>query len=233
MGFAAALVVQVFPRPPSASRHICKTLSNALRTLSDRYALVLSRWNQSDRNIGLVAGKFSIEADKLLASLDGSIALLRLEFSSSLFDNQTLAQVKSICEEINWALGRLLFLSVSLPVELQDRLAHLTGILDHRNIGDIMATLSVAEQALKTGNALPEVLPTPLLQQCHECWQNSSLEIIFSRDLICDENHRRFCAAVNSYLRYLSAIDEVVLVIKGTLGESHIISTELPAVSNV
>lgn len=189
---------------------------------------MLSCWNQSDSNVGLVTGKISIEVDELLASLDGSIAVLHLEFSSSPFDSKSLFQVKSICQEINWALARLLFLSVSLPVELQDRLARLAGILDHRNIGDIMAVLSMVEQALKTGNALPEVLPTPLLKQCHEYWLNSSLEIIPSRDLIQDENYRKFCVAVSSYLKFLSAVDELVLVVKGALGESHIISKELP-----
>lgn len=189
---------------------------------------MLSCWNQSDNDVGLVTGKVSIEVDELLVSLDGSIAVLHLEFSSSPFDSQSLAKVKSICQEINWALARLLFLSVSLPVELQDRLARLTGILDHRNIGDIMAVLSIVEQALKTGNALPEVLPNPLLKQCHEYWQNSSLEIIPSSDLIRNENYRKFCVAVSSYLKFLSAVDELVLVVKGTLGESHIISKELP-----
>ncbi|KAE8361491.1 hypothetical protein BDV27DRAFT_132999 [Aspergillus caelatus] len=228
IGFAAALIVQLLPLPPSASRHITKTLSNTLQTLSDHYALVLSCWNKSDSNVGLVAGKVSIEVDELLASLEGSIALLRLEFSGSPFDSQSLAQMKSICQEINWALGRLIFLSVSLPVELQDRLTHLAGILDHRNIGDIMAVLSMVEQALKTGNALPEVIPTPLLNRCHEYWQNSSLEIIQYRDLIRDKNYRKFCVAVSSYLKFLSKIDELVLVVKGSLGESHIISKELP-----
>jgi hypothetical protein len=189
---------------------------------------VLSSWNQSDTNVGLIARKVFIEVDELLASLDGSIAILNLEFSSSPFDSQSLAEVKSICQEINCALGRLLFLSVSLPVELQDRFARLAGILDHRNIGDIMAVLSMVEQALKTGHALPEVLPSPLLKQCHEYWQNSSLEIIPSRDLIRDENYRKFCVAVSSYLKFLSAVDELVLVVKGTLGESHFISKELP-----
>ena len=189
---------------------------------------MLSCWNQSETNVGLIAREVSIEVDELLASLDGSIAILNLEFSSSPFDSQSLAQVKSLCQEINWALGRLLFLSVSLPVELQDRFARLAGILDHRNIGDIMAVLSIVEQALRTGNALPEALPTPLLKQCHEYWQNSSLEIISTRDQIRDENYRKFCVAVSSYLNFLSAVDELVLVVKGTLGESHIISKELP-----
>lgn len=189
---------------------------------------MLSCWSQSDSNVDLVAGKVSLEVDELLASLDSSIAFLRLEISGSPFDSQSLSQVKYMCQEINWALGRLLFLSTSLPVELQDRLGCLVGILDHRNIGDIMAVLTMVEQALKTGNALPEVLPTPLLKECHTYWQKSGLLIIHNRDQIREVNYRKFCVALSSYLKFLSAIDELVLVLKGALGESHIISTQLP-----
>lgn len=143
---------------PSALRHVCKSLSSALQTLSDHFTLVLSCWNQPDSNVGLVSGRVSLKVDELLSSLESPIALLRLEFSSSVFGSQTLAQVNSICQEMNWALGRLLYLSVSLPVELQDRLAHLAGIIDYHNIGDTMAILSMVEQALRTGNASPERL---------------------------------------------------------------------------
>lgn len=228
IGFAAALIVQVLPFPPSASNYISATLSNTLHTLSDHYALVLSCWNQSDSNVGLVAEQVSIDVDQLLASLEGSISLLNLEFSGSPFDRQSLADMNYICQEMNWGLGRLLSLSVSLPVELQDRLAHVCGILDHRNIGDIMTVLSMVQQALKTDDALPEVLPTPLLNRCHEYWRNTGLELLQYKDLIRDKDYRKFCVAVSSYLKFLSAIDDLVLVIKGKVGECHIISKELP-----
>ncbi|KAL3489993.1 hypothetical protein BJX62DRAFT_226240 [Aspergillus germanicus] len=227
IGFAAALITQVLPVPPSASRHICRSLSNALRTLCDHYALVLSSWNQSESDVSLLTGGLSIQVDELLSSLDGSIALLPLELSDSPFNSQSLSQVKLICQEINWALERLLCLSASLPVELQGRLSRLTGILDHRNIGNTMAVLSIVQQALETGNALPEMLPTPLLKQCHEYWQESGLEVVHDRASILDDNYRKFWVAVSSYLNFLSAIDDLVLLVKGTLGESHIISNEL------
>jgi hypothetical protein len=48
------------------------------------------------------------------------------------------------------------------------------------------------------------------------------------RDLIRDKDYRGFCVAVSSYLAFLSAIDDLVLVLKGSLGECHIISKRLP-----
>jgi hypothetical protein len=221
------MIVQIFPRPPSATRHICKSLSNAIRGLSDHYALLLSCWGQPDRNEGMVAEQLALDVAESLSALDGPVALLRLEFSSSPFDSDRLAQVKSLCQELNQHLGRLLYLSASLPEELQHRLARQAGILDHRNIGDVMAVLGVVEQALKTGDPLPEVLPTPLLKRCFEYWRSHQIEIMLSKDLIRDESYRKFCVAVSSYLKFLAAVDDLVLVMKGTLGEAHIVSREL------
>lgn len=90
-----------------------------------------------------------------------------------------------------------------------------------------MAVLGVVEQALKTGDPPPEVLPTPLLKRCMEYWQTHQIDIPLTRELIRDENYRRFCVAVSSYLKFLAAVDDLVLVLKGTLGESHIVNREL------
>lgn len=175
----------------------------------------------------MVAEQLALDVAETLSALDGPVALLRLEFSSSPFDSDRLAQVKALCQELNQHIGRLLYLSASLPEHLQTRLARRVGLLDHRNIGDIMAVLGVVEQALKTGDPLPEVLPTPLVKRCFEYWQSHQVEITLSKDLIRDENYRRFCVAVSSYLKFLGAVDDLVLVMMGTLGESHIVSREL------
>ena len=221
------MIVQLLPRPPSATRHVCKSLSNIIRALSDHYALLLSCWGQPDRDEGLVAEELAFNLAGTLSALDGPVALLRLEFSSSPFDSERLGQVKALCYDLNQSLARLLLLSASLPEHFQARLARRAGLLDHRNIGDIMAVLGVVEQALKTGDPLPEVLPTPLLKRGVEYWQAHQEQISLSKDLIRDENYRRFCVAISAYLKFLGAVDDLVLVMKGTLGESHIVSREL------
>ncbi|CDM35944.1 hypothetical protein DTO013E5_5452 [Penicillium roqueforti] len=232
IGSAAALIVQLFPRPPSASRHICKSLSNVIRSLSDHYALLLSCWGQG-REEGLAAEKLALNLAETITALDGPIALLRFEFSSSPFDSDRLGQVKALCQELNQNIARLLYLSASLPEHLQTRLARQVGLLDHHNIGDIMAVLGVVEQSLKTGDPLPEMLPTPLLNRCHDYWKSHQTDIILSKELIRDENYRRFCVAISAYLKFLAAVDDLVLVMKGTLGESHIVSRDLLHEPNV
>lgn len=46
-------------------------------------------------------------------------------------------------------------------------------------------------------------------------------------DLIQDENYRKFCVAVSSYVKFLGVVDELVLVVKKALGEVHVVSREV------
>ncbi|OJJ41506.1 hypothetical protein ASPWEDRAFT_167521 [Aspergillus wentii DTO 134E9] len=227
VGLAASTIVQIFPRPPSAARHICKSLSNAMRSLTDHYALLLSCWGRSDRETGLIAEQISVDMAETLSNLDAPIALLKLEFSSSPFDSKTLSKVKCLCQDLNQNIGRLLYQSASLPPALQTRLSQTTGLLENRSISDIMAVLGVVEQSLKTGDALPELLPTPLVKRCHEFWVARHAGIGLEVEQIREENYRRYCVAVSSYLKVLAAVDELVLVVKGVLGEAHVVVREV------
>lgn len=231
VGIAVATIVQLFPRPPSSTRHISHSLSNAIRSLSDHYALLLTCWGHPEhRETGQIAEQISIDLAEKLTTLNGPIALLRFEFSSSPFDSKTLQTVQSLCQEMNQNIGRLLLLSASLPLDLQTRLARTFGLLDHRQVGDAMAVLGVVEQALKTGDALPEVLPTPLFKRSYEYWIRRSGESGESRlrvELMRDENYRKFCVAVSSYTKFLGVVDELVLVVKKALGEVHVVSREV------
>ncbi|RHZ68945.1 hypothetical protein CDV55_100099 [Aspergillus turcosus] len=224
VGFAAALIVQVFPRPPSAARHICTSLSNTLRRLTDHYALLLSCWARPN-NDPRMAEQLSIEVAERLAALNGPIALLGLEFSGSAFDSASLRQVQALCQTLNQNLGRLLLLSATLPLELQERLARTSGVLEQRAIADVMAVLGVVAQAIKTGDALPEVLPTPLTKRCYEYWRGAQLTEVMplQTELIREKAYRRYCVGVMAYVRVLAAVDELVMVVKGVLGEAHIV----------
>ena len=225
IGVFAAAVVHVLPRPPSATDHVCKTLANTVSTLSDHYALLLSHWSGKSNSspVGAVAEEISLRvADNLLA-LNPMIAQLPLEFSLTPFDRQLLKDSQSQIQFMNQALRRLLNLSTTLPKELQDRLARTVGFLDDRVIGQTMAVLDIVEQTLRTGSPLPERLPTPLVRRFYESWDARDRHAMLSVALVRDENYRRYCVALSSYLKFLASIDDLVLVLKETLGECHVI----------
>ncbi|KAE8146056.1 hypothetical protein BDV25DRAFT_56845 [Aspergillus avenaceus] len=223
LGFVAAFIVQIFPRPPSATRHICKTLSNTIRTLSDHYSLLLSYWGRSDARspTGVVAEQITIDVAETLLSIQGSIRLLRFEMTLGPFHRDALSNLHILCQTMNQALGRLLILSASLPRHFQERLAQSVGMLDDHSIGDIMAVLGIIEHSLESGLPLPERLPTPLVKRCFDIWHAQHRTAELNTTLVRDENYRKYCVALSSYLKLLSAIDDLVMVLKGTLGESH------------
>lgn len=224
LGLVAASVVQVFPRPPSANRHIRMTLSNAVHTLSDHYALLLSHWDREDTGpVDVVTDQIHVNLAESLLGLQGPINLLKFELSLGSFDQETLRLTQRYCQEMNKALARLLGLSDSLPQDLQKRLVIHLGFLDDHIVSAVMAVLEVVGQALRSEDSLPERLPTPLVNRAFEFWHAMRGTMDFSLDMVRDENYRRYCVAVSSYLRFLSAIDDLVVVLKAALGESHIV----------
>jgi hypothetical protein len=97
------------------------------------------------------------------------------------------------------------------------------GFLDDHVIGDIMAVLGVVRLSLKTGASLPERLPAPLIRNFYKAWYAKHRTAMLNTTLIRDENYRRYCVAVSAYLRFLSAVDDLVLVVKGAVGECHVV----------
>ncbi|KAK7216424.1 hypothetical protein V2G26_004427 [Clonostachys chloroleuca] len=223
IGFAAATVVQIFPRPPSATKHVCKSLSACVRTLSDHYALLLSHWGRNGQHspLGAVAEEISLDVGESLLTLNEMIGLLQFELTTGPFNQTILKGVQAHCQSMNQALRRLLSLSSSLPENLQDRLSQTFGVLDDRVVGDVMAVLSIVEQSLLTGAPLPERLPTPLIRQFYDTWRLKHGSQMLTKSLVRDENYRRYCVAMSAYLKFLSTIDDLVIHLKQALGECH------------
>lgn len=228
VGFAAALIVQIFPRPPSATRYVCKTLANTVRSLNDHYALLVSQWAHSDRdgqNLGAAAAaeKITFKVAETLMDLTGAISLLKVEISTTHFDQKILFTTREHCNRMNQCLGKLLVLSSTLPKHLQNRLTKTVGIIDDNVMGNIMAVLTIIETSLRTGAPLPQRLPAPLVQSCFVAWYAQHERAELNTDLIKSEDYRKYCVAVSAYMTFLSTVDDLVEALKEALGEAHVV----------
>lgn len=227
LGFVASTIVQMLPKPPSATKHVCKSLANVLTTLSDHYALLLSGWGSdaaSHPEHGTeTAEKISLSVAESLTSLDPSISLLGIEITLGPFDAASLRDIQRLCLTINQALGRLLALSSTLPVDQQDRFALTSGFVDERVMGDIMGILGIVSMSLKTATPLPERLPVPMLRSFYDAWNINRGGSLLTRDLVRQDSYRRYCVALFVYLKFLAAVDDLVLVVKRAVGERHVV----------
>lgn len=229
VGFVAAVIVQMLPTPPSGTRHVAKTLANNLHKICDHYALLISHWGQGTtvgddyRGVRSVITSTGLGVGQSLSSLHTPISMLKFETSISSFDQATLRRAQEILISMNQSLTKLMLSTTTLPVEYQQRLIKHSGIADDVSISNIMSVLVLAKQSLRSGGPLPERIPTPLIATCYGdfCAKHSGLEL--HRDYMESEDFRRYCMALSSYLTFLHRIDDLVLLLKETVGETHVV----------
>ncbi|EXJ79388.1 hypothetical protein A1O3_08890 [Capronia epimyces CBS 606.96] len=267
IGFGAAAIVMYFPRPPSAGRHYRKVLSRTLSGFQDLYALFVTEFTQDAAKRGsnpdLLSSleKASIGTADTLGAIAGPIQLLRFEFSSSDFTAAGLSRITTLAGNANFHLSQLFTYSSGLPDVFKKRFRLLSGAFGEHFVGDLMSVLSLLSHSLQTGEALPNVLPSPLMVrafrdrivkvQAHThgpadtslSQRNDRVGVgagriqeehvgkllgPVTRQLIerKEEGFRKYCVAMSALVGLLTALDEMVLVVKEELGESHLVDIE-------
>ncbi|TQV99644.1 hypothetical protein V2A60_005100 [Cordyceps javanica] len=229
IGFAAALIVQMLPKPPSGTHHVAKTLANTLHKLSDHYALLISHWGSGSAvgddfsGVRNVITSTALGVGQSLSALNDPIAMLKFETTMSPFDKTSLRRAQEILMHMNQSLTKVMLAATTLPIEYQQRLIKTSGIADETSISNIMSVLVLAKQSLRSGGPLPERLPTPLIATCYGdfCAKHSFVEL--RREYMESEDFRAYCVALSAYLTFLHCADELVILLKETVGESHIV----------
>ncbi|KIW35967.1 uncharacterized protein PV06_11729 [Exophiala oligosperma] len=235
IGFTASAIVIFIPRPPSASRHYRRVLSSTIRSSKDLYALYVTSWSHAYSDLKETSEMQILTNSETLAAIAGPIRLLKFEFSSSNFDAETLTHVTNLCMTINQSLSQLLMYSNLLAQDLKERFARLSGALDERIIGDLMAVLTLVEQSLKTNDPFPAVLPVPLIARC------VGLNRAFAReeagqgtlgiDAVREEGFCKYCVVLSAFIQLLGAADELVWRVKTAVGETSYVDIEQPFLS--
>jgi len=235
IGFTASAIVIFIPRPPSASRHYRRVLSSTIRSSKDLYALFVTSWSHEYSDLKETSEKQILINAETLGAIAGPIGLLKFEFSSSNFDTETLTHVTALCMTINQSLSQLLMYSVYLPQDQKERFARMSGALDERIIGDLMAVLTLVEQSLMTGDPLPAVLPVPLFARCvrldRALAREEAGQGILSIDAIKKEGFRKYCVMLSAFVQLLGAADELVWRVKTAVGETSYVDVEQPFLS--
>ncbi|KAG6006708.1 hypothetical protein E4U21_006783 [Claviceps maximensis] len=232
IGFAAAFIVQIIPKPPSATRYVSKSLANHVRSLNDHYALLISQWShrcrdeqQQQKNAGaaVAAEQITLKLTEDLESLTDAISLLKVEISTTPFDRAILLRTRNKCHTMNQSLGKLLVLSANLPRHLQNRLGQNVGLVEPRSVSNVTSVLSIVEYSLRTGTPLPERLAVPLVENCFVEWYRHNERTELSVELVRSQSYRQYCVAVSAYLSFLATVDDLVEDLKATLGETHVV----------
>jgi hypothetical protein len=226
VGFAATIIVNFLPRPPSANRHYRRLLADNLASVRDRYALFVSNWMDPAPDLREVAEQEALTVGEALLSIAGPIKLTMFEFSTSNFDAETLSSVCQLCMILNQSVTYLLMYVAYLPTEDKAKIIPATGATNRDIVAELMSVLSLVQQALKSGDPLPAVLPTPLFTRSIAFARRQVSEAsmgtdgLFVRDNVGAERLRNYVVVLHAYVQLLGAVDELVLVVKRAVGET-------------
>jgi uncharacterized membrane protein YgaE (UPF0421/DUF939 family) len=223
VGFGAGVVVTFFPRPPSGNRHYRHELAQQLGSIKDRYALFVSTWRSPPEDLAATVEKEALESEELLTEMAGPIKLTKFEFSSSNIDTKTLSYVCHFCTTLNVSITQLVLYSQRLSSEQRAKFMHDTRAVDEEMAVDIMAVLTLLQNALEAGTALPAVLPTPLVRHVllREPEARHGVTKVEVMQALATQGTRHWISALNAYMRLLSAVDDLAVVLKQAVGEQN------------
>ncbi|WKT51003.1 Brefeldin A sensitivity protein-related, domain of unknown function DUF2421 [Fusarium oxysporum f. sp. vasinfectum] len=208
IGFGAAVLVALLPRPLSGNRHYRQILSSQLSSIRDRYALLISVWRSPPDDFVEVIEKQATTTEELLNSIALPILKTKFEFSTSNIDTETLSRANHLCNNLNVFLAQFSLTATKLPFPVRERFFYRVSAGDENLIADLMSTMTLLQHSLISGEPLPAILPTPLGN---------------SKEYLAKQEGRHWSAAVYAFVRFLGTLDELVVVVKKSVGErSHI-----------
>ncbi|KAK6504548.1 hypothetical protein TWF481_006489 [Arthrobotrys musiformis] len=230
VGFAAAIIVQIFPRPPSATRNAAKSLATVLSNLTQLYSDTMSTFLSDQNEEEFSAEELKERVAELYFSMQElipRIKMVKFEPSSSPFTADNLMDIAEYLSKILESLSIMSLLTPKLSRAYKRRLEVQTDFAKTETIASIMAILGVLEGSLRTGHPLAEILPVPLLGRLRKIAGPSDGVDALTRDMLKDDDWTTFVVTLMSITSLYSRIDDLVMHIKGAVGEKYFV-TGLP-----
>ncbi|KAF3098930.1 hypothetical protein TWF569_003185 [Orbilia oligospora] len=230
VGFAAAIIVQIFPRPPSATRNAAKSLATVLSELTQFYSDTMSDFLSAPDDQEFSAEEVKERVAELYFSMQElipRIKMVKFEPSSSPFTSENLMDIADYLGKILESLSIMSLLAPRLSPMYKRRLEVQTDFARTETVASIMAILGVLEGSLRTGYPLAEILPVPLLGRLRKLGGPADGVDSLTIDMLKDEEWTTFVVMMMSITSLYSRIDDLVMHIKGAVGEKYFV-TGLP-----
>lgn len=217
VGFGVAILVQIFPRPPSATKNASKSLARSLSHYSSFYAQIMSTYlttpPSSDPQQPPEGTKDRVVAlYQELHDVTPKIKMVKYEPSSSHFTCANLTRIEESLAKILESMSMMAFVLPQLSDTYRRRLEAQTDFAKTDVIASIMAVLGVVEGTLKSGHAMAEVLPVPLLGRLRNCARREEGVEVLSRDMMGEDEVGYFFKAIVGNLMLMNAISGQLLL---------------------
>ncbi|CAG7566221.1 unnamed protein product [Fusarium equiseti] len=228
IGFGAAVLVALLPRPLSGNRHYRQIMSSQLSSVKDRYALFVTVWRAPPADFVEVMEKEATTSEEVFNSIALPIQKTKFEFSTSNLDTETLSIANHLCTNLNVFLTQFSLTLMKLPLPVRERFMQRITPGDENIVADLMSTLTLLQHSLISGEPLPAILPTPLVGRAMQFrkLKGEMQDEVNPREYLASPQGRHWSAAVYAFVRFLGTLDDLVVVVKKAVGESSHINAE-------
>ncbi|PCD27210.1 hypothetical protein FGRA07_02349 [Fusarium graminearum] len=228
IGFGAAVLVALLPRPLSGNRHYRQIMTSQLSSIRDRYALLVTVWREPPADFVEVMEKESTTSEEVLNSIALPIQKTKFEFSTSNLDTVTLSRANHLCTNLNVFLTQFSLTVTKLPLPVRERFMQRVTAGDENLVADLMSTMTLLQHSLSSGEPLPAILPTPLVGRAIQFrkLKGELQDEVNSKEYLATPQGRHWSAAVYAFVRFLGTLDDLVIVVKKAVGESSHIHTD-------
>ncbi|KAF3262513.1 hypothetical protein TWF192_007186 [Orbilia oligospora] len=228
VGFGVAILVQVFPCPPSATRNASKSLAVVSSHITSFYADTVSDFltKPEGAEYRAACGIRNERLTQLLTEIDAlvpRIKMVKFEPSSSPFICSILLEIETCLSRILESLSTIAFVLPRLTGTYKRILEAQTYFVETETVASIIAALTALEETLRGGQPLSDVLPVPLLQNLRKIAvpPNGIGAHEFSRDILKNDDWSSFLVALMAVASLYSRIDSLVITVKEAVGEKY------------
>ncbi|KAF7363690.1 hypothetical protein MSAN_01026700 [Mycena sanguinolenta] len=247
VGVVAAGIFSLFP-PSTTIRHYERTtMATTVSELGTMYCDIISFANSSrgmDTQAivtALIAIRSKIRRSITLKSnavyeVCFSLRIICSFLTSNSFpceDDGQLSDIKKSwscnCKQLAYSLSHLFSIVENMDPSWTRAFLRRTRLLDADFQGDVLAVISMISTALRTGSALPQITPCPLIDrfQSHlglhhnDSEEDYGIPKTLNLETLQNEQYLMFCVGIATTYGIISRLDRLMVTVKEIVGEQY------------
>ncbi|KAF7322544.1 hypothetical protein HMN09_00032900 [Mycena chlorophos] len=253
-GVVAAGIFSLLPPSTTIRRYERTALATSTTELGTIYCDIISYANSLNHENEMDPQKIITGLIAIRSKISRSLVLKGnaiYEFSlKGRWPAKRYHQIIEVQQQLAYSLSHLMSVVEHMDPAWSRAFLRRTRFLDSDFQGDVLAVISMTSTALRTGCALPQITPCPLLARFQSQMHGLGLHVIhkdaeedyglprhLTLETLRNEQYLRFCVGVATAYNVISRLDRLMYLVKEVVGEQyHIRSAALStrmAVRNV
>lgn len=231
-GVVAAGIFSLFPPSITIRRYERTAMATTTSEIATMYCDIISFANSPRMDPQeIVTGLIAIRS-KILRSMSLKTNAI-YEFSlRGRWPARRYQKIMELQLQIAYSLSHLMSVIEHMEPSWTRAFLRRTRFLDSDFQGDVLAVISMISTALRTGTALPQITPCPLLDRFSqtqyglnvihkESEEDYGLPRALTLDTLMNEQYLRFCVGVATAYGIMSRLDRLMLTVKEVVGEQY------------